>query len=87
MKLKKKTYKQYQGEVYDLHIDRSHTYNVESLGVHNSGGGSLVCYLTGITLIDPIKYDLIFERFFNVGRFSPDSISFDEFSYEDFKSR
>ena len=28
-----------------------------------SAGGSLVLYLMGITLIDPIKYDLIFERF------------------------
>jgi len=28
-----------------------------------SAGGSLVLYLLGITLIDPIKYDLIFERF------------------------
>ncbi|MFR9506060.1 MAG: PHP domain-containing protein [Rikenellaceae bacterium] len=28
-----------------------------------SAGGSLALYLLGITLIDPIKYDLIFERF------------------------
>lgn len=28
-----------------------------------SAGGSLVLYLLGITLIDPIKYDLLFERF------------------------
>lgn len=28
-----------------------------------SAGGCLVLYLLGITLIDPIKYDLIFERF------------------------
>ena len=40
-----------------------------------SGGGSLVCYLTGITLIDPIKYDLIFERFYNEGRNTDDHIS------------
>jgi len=30
-----------------------------------SAAGSLVAYLTGITDIDPIKYDLIFERFHN----------------------
>ncbi len=30
-----------------------------------SAAGSLVAYLTGITSIDPIKYDLIFERFHN----------------------
>jgi len=51
-----------------------------------SGGGSLVCYLIGITLIDPIPHDLIFERFFNVGRYSSDNISFSEFSYKDFIS-
>lgn len=28
-----------------------------------SAGGSLVLYLLGITLIDPIKYELLFERF------------------------
>lgn len=28
-----------------------------------SAGGSLALYLMGITLIDPIKYDLLFERF------------------------
>lgn len=28
-----------------------------------SAGGCLVLYLLGITLIDPVKYDLIFERF------------------------
>lgn len=28
-----------------------------------SAGGSLVLYLLGITLVDPIKYDLLFERF------------------------
>ncbi len=33
-----------------------------------SGSGSLVCYLLGITEIDPIEYDLIFERFLNPER-------------------
>lgn len=33
-----------------------------------SVGGSLVAYLLGITDIDPIRYDLIFERFYNKGR-------------------
>jgi DNA polymerase III subunit alpha len=40
-----------------------------------SGGGSLVCYLTGITLIDPIEYGLIFERFYNEGRNTEDHVS------------
>lgn len=33
-----------------------------------SAGGSLVAYLLGITQIDPIKYNLLFERFLNEGR-------------------
>jgi len=33
-----------------------------------SAGGSLVSYLLRITNIDPLKYDLIFERFLNPGR-------------------
>jgi DNA polymerase-3 subunit alpha len=33
-----------------------------------SAAGCLVSYLIGITQIDPIKYNLIFQRFFNAGR-------------------
>lgn len=42
-----------------------------------SAVGSLVCYLTGITSIDPIKYNLIFERFLNVERVSMPDIDSD----------
>jgi DNA polymerase-3 subunit alpha len=40
-----------------------------------SAGGCLVSYLLGITEIDPVKYDLLFSRFLNSGRFSKDNIS------------
>jgi DNA polymerase-3 subunit alpha len=40
-----------------------------------SAAGCLVSYLIGITSIDPIKYDLLFERFYNAGRNSQDYIS------------
>jgi DNA polymerase-3 subunit alpha len=40
-----------------------------------SAGGCLVSYLLSITEIDPIKYDLLFSRFLNAGRFSKDNIS------------
>lgn len=33
-----------------------------------SAAGSIVAYALGITDIDPLKYDLIFERFYNPGR-------------------
>ena len=36
-----------------------------------SCGGSLVCYLMNITKLDPIKYNLMFERFVNPERVSP----------------
>ncbi len=35
-----------------------------------SGAGSIVAYALGITSIDPIKYDLLFERFLNPDRVS-----------------
>lgn len=33
-----------------------------------SAAGSRVCYCTGITDIDPVKYNLLFERFLNPER-------------------
>jgi intein/homing endonuclease len=63
IKLKSKTYKRYTGKVYDLSVENKSSYNVEGIPVHNSGAGSLVCYLLGITQVDPIKHGLLFERF------------------------
>jgi DNA polymerase-3 subunit alpha len=42
-----------------------------------SVGGSLVAYVLGITEIDPLKYDLLFERFLNPERVSPPDIDID----------
>ena len=42
-----------------------------------SAAGSLVSYTTGITNIDPIKYNLIFERFLNPERVSMPDIDVD----------
>ncbi len=58
----------YQGVVYDLTVEKTHSYNVEGLAVHNSVGGSLVAWALGITQINPLQYGLIFERFLNEGR-------------------
>lgn len=33
-----------------------------------SAAGCLISYLIGITQIDPVEYDLLFERFYNAGR-------------------
>jgi len=40
-----------------------------------SAAGCLVSYLIGITSIDPIKYNLLFDRFYNAGRNTADHIS------------
>ena len=42
-----------------------------------SGGGSLVAYVTGITELDPIRFNLIFERFLNPDRVSPPDFDID----------
>ncbi|MBW6440824.1 DNA polymerase III subunit alpha [Patescibacteria group bacterium] len=42
-----------------------------------SAAGSIVSYLIGITDIDPIKYDLLFERFLNPDRISMPDIDLD----------
>ena len=42
-----------------------------------SAAGSLVSYTLGITEIDPIKYDLLFERFLNPERITMPDIDID----------
>ena len=42
-----------------------------------SAAGSVVAYVTGITNIDPFKYDLLFERFLNPERVSMPDIDID----------
>jgi len=40
-----------------------------------SAAGCLVSYLLGITEVDPIEFDLLFERFYNEGRNTEDHVS------------
>ena len=42
-----------------------------------SAAGSAVAYCVGITNVDPIKYDLLFERFLNPDRVSLPDIDID----------
>ena len=56
--------------------------NPEKLGYSVGPGrgsalGSLVCYLTGITDLDPLRYGLLFERFLNTDRVSMPDIDSD----------
>ncbi len=46
-----------------------------------SGAGSIVAYALGITGIDPLQYDLIFERFLNPERISPPDFDIDFCQY------
>jgi hypothetical protein len=69
MKLQKKKYINYSGKVYDLQVDnRHHSYTVNNITVHNSAAGCLCSYLLGITNVNPLKYNLLFERFLSSGR-------------------
>jgi DNA polymerase-3 subunit alpha len=56
--------------------------NARKMGIpvgpgRGSAAGSLVSYLIGITDVDPIKYDLLFERFINPERVSAPDIDVD----------
>ncbi len=42
-----------------------------------SAGGSIVAYLANITNVDPLKYNLYFQRFLNPDRISPPDIDLD----------
>lgn len=72
MRVKESRTFDYVGDVYDLTIDTSAepSYCTIACVVHNSAAGSLVCYSLGITDIDPIRYNLLFERFLNPERVS-----------------
>lgn len=68
------------GKVYDFSVPTTNSYLTDAGIVHNSGGGSLLTYALGITDIDPIRHNLLFERFLNPERDSaPDlDIDFDD---------
>ncbi|MBO4594597.1 MAG: DNA polymerase III subunit alpha [Clostridia bacterium] len=57
-------------------------YAAKKMGIsvgpgRGSGAGSLIAYLLGITDIDPLKYDLYFERFLNAERVSAPDFDID----------
>jgi len=62
--------------VWDF-IDYARKKNIPVGPGRGSGAGSLVAYLLEITGIDPIRYDLIFERFLNPERVSPPDFDID----------
>lgn len=62
--------------VWDF-INWAKTHDVKVGAGRGSGAGSLVCFLMGITDLDPIKYKLIFERFLNPERISMPDLDID----------
>ena len=66
--------------IFDLSWLEEKSKNLLGVGVgpgRGSAAGSLVCYLLGITDVDPIPYNLIFERFLNPARVSMPDIDVD----------
>lgn len=64
-------------KVYDITVEEDHSYMTYNGAVHNSAAGSLVAFAMRITDIDPIKHDLLFERFLNPERVSMPDIDVD----------
>ena len=62
--------------VWDF-INYCKTHDIPVGPGRGSAAGSIVAYLTGITNIDPLKYNLIFERFLNPERVSMPDIDTD----------
>ncbi|MEI6153113.1 MAG: DNA polymerase III subunit alpha, partial [Deltaproteobacteria bacterium] len=58
-------------------INYAKTHGIPVGPGRGSAAGSLIAYCLGITDIDPIKYDLIFERFLNPERISMPDIDID----------
>ena len=62
--------------VWDF-INYARTHHIPVGPGRGSAAGSLVSYTTGITNIDPIRYNLLFERFLNPERVSMPDIDID----------
>lgn len=55
-------------KVYDISVKENPSYHTLDFIVHNSSASSFVNYCLGITNIDPVKYNLYFERFLSEAR-------------------
>lgn len=78
--IEKMGYTNYYLIVYD-YINFAKSQNIPVGPGRGSGAGSIAAYCVGITDIDPIRYNLIFERFLNPERVSMPDFDVD-FCYE-----
>lgn len=69
MVISKMGYDQYYLIVWDF-VNYAKTHDISVGPGRGSGAGSLIAYLIGITEVDSIKYNLLFERFLNPERVS-----------------
>ena len=67
--------------INDSILEYARSRNFSYIG-RGSGANSLIAYILGITNVDPIQYNLYFERFINVYRSSPPDFDID-FSWKD----
>ncbi|MCB9834869.1 DNA polymerase III subunit alpha [Candidatus Nomurabacteria bacterium] len=74
--IKRMGYCGYMLIVWDL-INWSKSQGIITGPGRGSAAGSIVCYCIGITDIDPLKYQLLFERFLNPERISMPDIDMD----------
>jgi len=56
------------GKVYDIEVENESNYLTSSFIAHNSNLGSLICYVLGITDVDPVEHGLLFSRFLSEAR-------------------
>ena len=74
-------------EVFDLTVNADSSYLTSTSVVHNSAAGSLASYCLRITNLDPIKWDLLFERFLNPDRKGTPNITTTELPIEEFNKK
>ena len=74
--LKDKNFTSYFLIVWDF-INWSREHDIPVGPGRGSGAGSLVAYCLGITDIDPLRFELVFERFLNPERVSPPDFDID----------
>ncbi|MGC0250440.1 PHP domain-containing protein [Pseudactinotalea sp. Z1748] len=65
------------GEIFDIEVPVDHSYMTDSYVVHNSSAGSAVSYALGIVGVDPLRFDLLFERFLDPTRVGMPDIDID----------
>ncbi len=78
--IEKMGYSEYYLIVWDF-VNHSKSVGIPVGPGRGSGAGSLVAYLIGITDVDPLRFDLLFERFLNPERVSMPDFDID-FCYD-----